>query len=185
MALIPAKTLLVSISLFHVSLGFFFLANPRIVSEQAMVFILGEAFALPRAQSFNTPSPALAFSAAILMIFGITDLITLSLPEETAFVHWNTQAPLRVILSLGLLSYIFLFSPSSPIYGGPRALDANLQFYEPSSWGGDEWKNRVFFSFIFIETISWFWLWVTLQEEKREVFAIKGKTERSRLYHDT
>lgn len=39
--------------------------------------------------------------------------------------------------------------------------------YAASTWGGDGLKNRVFFAFAFVEVISWFWIWVTLREEKQ------------------
>jgi hypothetical protein len=46
MALISAKTILTSISLFHITLGFFFLTNPVTIADQALVFILGEAMGM-------------------------------------------------------------------------------------------------------------------------------------------
>lgn len=51
--------------------------------------------------------------------------------------------------------------------------------YAPSGWGGDALKNRVFFAFMFVEAVSWFWAWVTLQEERREVLARKAARRRS------
>lgn len=48
----------------------------------------------PHARSFESQSPALAFLAVILALFGITDLVTLSLPEEISLVHyWGMQGP--------------------------------------------------------------------------------------------
>lgn len=46
MALISAKTIITSISLFHITLGFFFLTNPGTVADQAVVYVLGEAMGL-------------------------------------------------------------------------------------------------------------------------------------------
>lgn len=46
MALISAKTILTSLSLFHVTLGFFFLTSPVTVADQALVFILGESMGM-------------------------------------------------------------------------------------------------------------------------------------------
>lgn len=43
------------------------------------------------------------------------------------------------------------------------------QGYAASSWGGDGLKNSVVFTFAFIEMVSWFWVWVTLREERQEV----------------
>ncbi len=48
MALISAKTILTSICLFHITLGFFFLTNPGTVADQAVVYLLGESMGLVR-----------------------------------------------------------------------------------------------------------------------------------------
>lgn len=46
MALISAKTLITSLSLFHVTLAFFFLTNPATIADQALVYVLGEAMGM-------------------------------------------------------------------------------------------------------------------------------------------
>lgn len=46
MALISAKTILTSLCLFHITLGFFFLTNPGTVADQAVVYLLGESMGL-------------------------------------------------------------------------------------------------------------------------------------------
>ncbi|KAK1753349.1 increased loss of mitochondrial DNA protein 1 [Echria macrotheca] len=185
MALISAKTIITSISLFHITLGFFFLTNPITIADQAVVYVLGEAMGLPHVRSFESQSPALAFLAVILGIIGISDLVTLSLPDDMPEQHWGMQAPLRLSLSFFLSIYTFFFSAASPIYtstrrlGHPSAHAHPPPGYAPSSWGGDALKNRVFFTFMFVETISWFWIWVTLQEERRENAARKAKRRSS------
>lgn len=50
--------------------------------------------------------------------------------------------------------------------------------YESSTWG-EGLKNRVFFTFAFVEMITWFWVYVTLREE-RGVMAQKQAKERAR-----
>ena len=87
-------------------------------------------------------------------------------------------APLRLSLSFFLAIYAFFFSASSPLYTPPSRDSGRFTHpsahahpplgYNPSGWGGDALKNRVFFTFMFVETVSWFWIWVTLQEERRE-----------------
>lgn len=178
MALISAKTIITSISLFHLTLGFFFLTNPGTIADQAVVYLLGEAMGLPYARSFESQSPALAFLAVILAIIGISDLVTFSLPNEMPEHHWGLQAPLRLSFSFLLTVYTFFFGPSSPLYSTTSSARGRFTHpsahahpppgYVPSGWGGDALKNRVFFTFMFVETFSWFWIWVTLQEERRE-----------------
>ncbi|KAK0648926.1 increased loss of mitochondrial DNA protein 1 [Cercophora newfieldiana] len=187
MALISAKTIITSISLFHITLGFFFLTNPGTIADQAVVYLLGEAMGLPYARSFETQSPALAFLAVVLGIVGISDLVTFSLPNEMPEHHWGLQAPLRLFFSFLLTLYTFFFGPSSPIYDSssrgrlnhPSAHAHPPPGYVASSWGGDALKNRVFFTFMFVETMSWFWIWVTLQEERREAAARKVRRRSS------
>ena len=48
MAIVSAFTIIRSLSLFHVMLGYFFLTNPRFILDQNIVFILGEAMQLGR-----------------------------------------------------------------------------------------------------------------------------------------
>jgi len=46
MGLISAATIITSISLFHLTMGFFFLTSPSAIADQALVFIMGEAMGL-------------------------------------------------------------------------------------------------------------------------------------------
>ncbi len=153
----------------------------------------------PHSRTFETQSPALAFLAVVLALLGITDLTTLSLPDEICLVHyWGMQAPLRLTLTFFLAIYSFFFSSSSPFFyaeeftnssstspgraAGGMAHHSRVHtpgggggVYVPSGWGGDALKNRVFFTFVFVETMSWFWVWVTLQEERQALLARKAK----------
>ncbi|KAK3940886.1 increased loss of mitochondrial DNA protein 1 [Diplogelasinospora grovesii] len=214
MALISGKTILTSLCLFHITLGFFFLTSPGTVADQAVVYLLGEAMGLPAVLSFDTQNPALAFLGIILGFIGISDLVTLSLPEEISLLHhWSMQAPLRLFMSFMLVLYTFFFSASSPLYAPPSSSSASTPdgstsrntggggsgsssfmahpsahahnpAYVPSGWGGDALKNRVFFAFMFVETISWFWVWVTLQEERRDLLLrAQRKQQRRRSSH--
>jgi Increased loss of mitochondrial DNA protein 1 len=46
MALISAMTIITSLSLFHITLAYFFLTNPNQIADQTLVFILGEAMGM-------------------------------------------------------------------------------------------------------------------------------------------
>ncbi len=123
-------------------------------------------------------SAPLSFLAAVLIIFGLCDLVAVSMPEEIARHHWGTQgplcpllqfgyddtdfsslAPVRLALFFGLTLYAFLFSSTSPLF--------NSRTYTPSLWG-EGLKNRLVFSWAFLELVTWFWIFVTLREERRE-----------------
>ncbi|KAJ4113234.1 hypothetical protein NW768_011510 [Fusarium equiseti] len=185
MALISAKTIITSVSLFHLTLAYFFLTNPSSINEQALVFMMGESMGMPLARGFESQSSPLALVAVVLIFIGFSDLVSLSMPDEICLVfHWGTQAPIRSFLSLGFVAYIFLFGPSSPIYDkssrGPMTHpSAHNPLYRPAGWGGDMLKNRLFFTFIFIETMTWFWIWVTLREERDAILSKKSRRRNS------
>lgn len=122
------------------------------------------------------------------------------MPEDvSALYYWGTQgtpdihlsftadqiAPIRFAFSFTLVAYTFLTGPSSPLYtssstrGRVTHPSTHNSGYSPSSWGGDGLKNRVFFTFIFVEMMAWFWVWVTLREE-RDAVIDRAKKARSR-----
>lgn len=160
MGLISAATIITSLSLFHVTLAFFFLTNPNAIADQTLVFILGEAMGLPYSRSFEQQSPPLAFLGAVLGVVGISDLVAISLPEEISQYHWGSQAPIRLLLFFCLSAYSYVFADTSPLYASKA--------YQPSSWG-EGLKNRVLFTWAFVEMITWFWVFVTLREERRDI----------------
>ncbi|KPM44461.1 hypothetical protein AK830_g2134 [Neonectria ditissima] len=183
MALISARTIITSVSLFHVTLAYFFLTNPNSIDTQALVYVLGESMGMPYARGFEAQSAPLAFLAAILIFVGFSDLVSLSMPDEVCMIfHWGTQAPLRFTLSFGFILYVFLFGPSSPVYtsssssrGAFSHPSSHNPSYHPAGWGGDGLKNRLFFTFMFIETLTWFWIWVTLREERNAILDKKSR----------
>jgi hypothetical protein len=87
-------------------------------------------------------------------------------------------APIRLLLSFIAITYSFVFSPSSPIFGDSSSVRSRMVHpppgYAASTWGGDGLKNRVFFAFAFVEVISWFWIWVTLREERQALASRRG-----------
>jgi hypothetical protein len=79
------------------------------------------------------------------------------------------KAPVRLVLFFCLTFYSYAFSDSSPLYAS--------QTYRPSSWG-EGLKNRVLFTWAFVEMITWFWVFVTLREERRD-FAVRFAEKRA------
>jgi Increased loss of mitochondrial DNA protein 1 len=53
MAVVNANTIIRSLSLFHITLGFFFLTSPATIADQTLVFVLGEAMGLVRFLPFS------------------------------------------------------------------------------------------------------------------------------------
>jgi len=169
MAVISGATIITSISLFHVTLAFFFLTSPGSIADQTLVFIIGEAMGMPYARAFEDKSQPLSFLAAVLFVVGVTDLVSISMPEEIAQYHWGSQAPVRLLLFGALTFYGVAFSASSPLYSSST--------YYASSWG-EGLKNRVVFTWAFLEMITWFWTFVTLREE-RQAMAVRAAEKRA------
>lgn len=95
---------------------------------------------------------------------------------ESHFLTVET-APVRLFIFFVLSFYSYAFSSSSPAY------ISGSHTYVPSVWG-EGLKNRVFFTWAFVEMITWFWLFVTLREERRDIamrIAEKRAAEEDRL----
>ena len=105
MGLITANTIITSVSLFHLTLAFFFLTNPKTIDEQALVYFLGESMGVPDARGFENPSAPLALLSAVLALVGLSDLVSLSMPEEIGMIYyWGTQGALLHFMSSSSLS---------------------------------------------------------------------------------
>lgn len=181
MALISVKTILTSLCLFHITLAYFFYTNPNAIAEQVLVYVLGEAMGMPQTTSFATPSSATSFLAVTLFVLGLSDLLTLSMPEEIWLIHyWGAQAPLRITLFAAISLFAYFSTPS---YGRSKPSLLSHPLTPPSTFmagsgavtGGDGLRNRVFFTFALLEFLSWFWVWVTLKEEAGRFAARKKR----------
>ncbi|KAL5606446.1 hypothetical protein BROUX41_002862 [Berkeleyomyces rouxiae] len=178
MAILSGTTIVGTVSLLHLALAYFFLCSPSTVADQALVYILGESMGLPSSRGFDVPSAPLALVAALFLFIGVSDLMSLTMPEDVAVLyHWGTQAPARFFFAIFGVVYSFLFSASSPLYADANArgrmahpsAHAHNPNYVPATWGGEGFKNRVLFSVMFVEAACWFWVWVTLREERHEI----------------
>lgn len=66
---------------------------------------------------------------------------------------------MRLFFFFLLAGYSYLFAGNSPLYA--------QKSYTASSWG-EGLKNRVLFTWAFLEMMTWFWVFVTLREERAE-----------------
>ncbi|KAF2015838.1 hypothetical protein BU24DRAFT_422139 [Aaosphaeria arxii CBS 175.79] len=159
MAIFSATTIIRSLALFHVTLAVFFLKNPKIIASQNIVFVLGEAMQLPTPREFSTPSALTAFIAVLFAFLGIADLTTLSLPEEASELYWGVQTPVRLAFLFGITGYTYLFKEGGMFAARGRAYKYNA---------GDDLKNSLVFTWGFIEMAAWFWVFVTIRDERRQ-----------------
>ncbi|KAI1173657.1 increased loss of mitochondrial DNA protein 1 [Nemania sp. FL0916] len=181
MALISAATILTSLCLFHITLAYFFYTNPHTIADQALVWVLGEAMGMPPTQYFSTPSPTSSFLAVILFFVGLSDLLTLSMPEEIWLVHyWGSQAPARIVVFGCLTLFTYITAPSPSSSSSSSNFTSARSSYGSAS-GSEGLRNRVFFAFALLEFISWLWAWVTLREEA-VAFASRKRRRSSTAY---
>ncbi|KAF1996037.1 hypothetical protein P154DRAFT_556496, partial [Amniculicola lignicola CBS 123094] len=159
MAIVSAYTIIRGLALFHLTLGVLFLRNPKMIADQNIVFVLGEAMKLPTPRDFNKPSAASAFIALLFAFLGISDLTALSLSDEVAEQYWGTQTPVRISFLFGVTGYAYLFREGGMFANSGR-------HYKPSV--GDGLKNSIVFTWGFIELAAWFWVFITIRDERRQ-----------------
>lgn len=92
MPIISGFTLIRTLSILHLTLAFYFLASPRTLSDQNLVFILGEAMGLPHTRELDTPSAPASLLAMMLALLGLSDMVAVSLPEEVSRYFWASQS---------------------------------------------------------------------------------------------
>ncbi|KAI9744802.1 MAG: hypothetical protein M1818_001727 [Claussenomyces sp. TS43310] len=160
MALVSASNIIRSISVFHITLAFYFLTSPITITDHNLVFVMGQAMKLPHVRAFDVQSAPLSFLAVVLGMVGVSDLVSISGPEEIAMYHWGAQAPIRLTMFFAIAFYSFAFSANSPLMASGT--------YTPSMWG-EGLKNRLIFSWAFVEMSAWFWALLTLREERRDM----------------
>ncbi|KAH6612671.1 increased loss of mitochondrial DNA protein 1 [Boeremia exigua] len=160
MAIITANMMIRSLALFHLTLAALLINNPKVIANQSVIMVLGGSMQLPTPRDFATPSAAVAFIAVLFAFIGINDLTAGSLAEEVFDEYWGAQAPVRLVFLFALTGYTFLFKEGG-IFGGARGIAYSKS---PSSY----LKNSVVFSWGFIELSMWFWIYITLREERRE-----------------
>ena len=112
---------------------------------------------MPR--DFSIPSAPLAFVAVLFAFIGVCDLTAASLDDEIFNAYWGTQTPVRLVFLFLLSGYTILFKK-----GGLLGSQSSAFSTSP----GDYLKNSFVFAWGFIEISAWFWVFVTLREERRE-----------------
>ncbi|KAF2255258.1 hypothetical protein BU26DRAFT_153164 [Trematosphaeria pertusa] len=159
MAIVSAYTIIRTLSLFHITLAALILKDPKLVADQNIVFLLGQSMQLPTPREFSKPSATTAFIAVLLAFLGLSDLTSLSLSDELAESYWGTQTPVRLAFLFVVTGYTYTFKE-----GG--MLSSKGHAYAPGA--GDHLKNSIVFTWGFLELAAWFWVFITLRDERRQ-----------------
>lgn len=168
MGVVSPYTLIRAISLFHITAAWFFLAAPRTIVDQNVVFMLGESMRLvrkspltkspnhnerastltisvqPQITTMDKPSEASAFIAILLAFFGLSDLTAASLDALPALEYWLANVPVRLSVLFAVTAYSYLFKDDGMLgpAGGPGRYLCNALVF---TWG-------------FMELMVWFWV---------------------------
>ncbi|KAH7132413.1 increased loss of mitochondrial DNA protein 1 [Dendryphion nanum] len=175
MGIISAYTIIRSLALFHLTLAVFLLRNPKLIADQNIVFILGESMQLPTPRDFHKASPTTAFIAMLFAFLGLSDLTAMSLPEEACELYWGTQTPVRLAFLFAITGYTYIFKEGGVWANKGSAYTHNV---------GDHLKNSVVFTWGFVEMVTWFWVFITIRDERRQrtiKLLEKRKAEADRL----
>ncbi|KAF2034681.1 hypothetical protein EK21DRAFT_56173 [Setomelanomma holmii] len=175
MAIISAAAMIRSLSLFHVTLAALLLRNPKIIANQSIVLLLGQSMQLPTPREFQTPSASISFLAVLFAFIGLSDLTAVSMNEELSDEYWGAQTPVRLLFLFALTAYTYMFKKGGML--APRSGDYLMD-------AGTTLSNSVVFTWGFLEMAAWFWVFVTLREERREKarkIVEKRKAEADRL----
>ncbi|KAL9129908.1 MAG: hypothetical protein Q9217_001756 [Psora testacea] len=178
MAILTSSTLLRAISLFHLTISYYLLTAPSVLTNQNLVVILGAAMDIPLpSPSLSMPSSSTAIASIFLALLAVSDLTASSMPEEVSGLYWSSQAPLRLAFFFGITGWAYLgkFGLEGRANGTGLDVDAGVR---------EVMCNSFVFSWGFVEMLTWFWIYTTLREERTSSLSKqeqKRKVEEDRL----
>lgn len=175
MAIFSTFTLIRGLSLLHLSVAYFLLTNPRVIAEQSLVVLLGEAMEIVR-----------PLSSLFLLLLSSSDLLATTLPTRSALEYYSAIVPARLLFLFILTTWIYLTS-SSPYDTASTSAEVLRTLKTAGGAGGlglgqalGLLKNNLVFGIGFFEACSWFWVYTSLREERREFVFQEAKLEAQR-----
>jgi hypothetical protein len=79
--------------------------------------------------------------------------------EELSDEYWGAQTPIRLLFLFALTAYTYTFKPGGMM--APRNSEHMMG-------AGNTLNNSIVFTWGFVEMSAWFWVFVTLRDERRE-----------------
>ncbi|KAJ5913504.1 hypothetical protein N7504_002387 [Penicillium tannophilum] len=198
MVLISSKTLIQAHAVLLVVIAGYLVKSPEVITDSNIVFMMGETLKVdfpPATSSLNSP---FVFCAIFLFVDALVDIFLLaSLPFHNALdeampyirpfrnpnlasedlraleklphyivksltVYWNVWINVAMA-RVAVYASIALF-----IYSNKGSFVASSYTAASTAAGLDRLKNRAVFTFGFMEMMAWFWIFVTLREERQE-----------------
>ena len=180
MAIISASNIIRSLAIFHLIIAYFLLFSPQTIGTHTVVVILSASFGLPyNPPSLQEPSALTALLAVVLVYFSVSDLLAASMHEEIASLYWSAQAPFRALFFF-VLTTMSLFLRPGGLAGLASSSDAMRQAALLSAAGGGVAEkgvaNGVVFTWAILGVLSWFWIYVSLRDERSSLQARRAAT---------
>ncbi|KMK62999.1 hypothetical protein Y699_03829 [Aspergillus fumigatus Z5] len=145
MALLSSKTLIQAHALFLFVLAVYLTRSPSTVTNSDVVFMIGEVLQIDAAPSFSRPQSPFALCGILLIADALVDLIVIAKIPLSRPDAWGVGAGA---------------ARTTGGYGSGEATS-----------GLDQLKNRVVFTYGFMEMMFWLWIFITLREERQEIAA--------------
>lgn len=197
MALLSSKRLIQAHALFLFILAVYLTKSPEVITDSDVVFMLGEATKIDVSPAFSRPQSPFALCGILLVADALVDLIVVTrVPQlneilaaaDAARSRSRSSSPVR--LSPLVARMATLYSEIWTLLAGSRfCLFFAVSFFiyqsKPAAWGVDGYgtaaeqvtsgldhlKNRVVFTYGFLEAMFWFWIFLTLREERQQAAA--------------
>ncbi|KAK6424113.1 hypothetical protein LTR95_016441 [Oleoguttula sp. CCFEE 5521] len=190
MALLSPYTLIRTISLLHLLAAYFFLTNPARITDQNVVYMLGESMHLvhlpfsldftprltlnqPHATTFTKPSEASTFVAILLSLFAVSDFTAAGLDQLVALEYWLANVPVRLAVMFAVTGYSWVGREGGYLGPEPGLGSFRVGLGSGGLKGGmgvrESVCNSLVFSWGFFEMCAWFWVFTSLREERTAV----------------
>ncbi|OQO07523.1 hypothetical protein B0A48_07220 [Cryoendolithus antarcticus] len=173
MGLLSPYTLIRTISLLHLTAAYFFLTNPARITDQNVVYMLGESMHLPHATTFTKPSEASTFVAILLSLFAVSDFTAAGLDQLVALEYWLANVPVRLAVMFAVTGYSWVGREGGYLGPEPGLGSFRVGLGSGGLKGGmgvrESVCNSLVFSWGFFEMCAWFWVFTSLRDERTAV----------------
>lgn len=87
--------------------------------------------------------------------------------QLAALEYWTSQTPIRLVMLFGLTAYTYLTRDGGFFGTSSDAATFGMASSKKSSSTGEHIRTDLIFSLAFIELCMWFWIYVSLRDERR------------------
>ncbi|CAG8342090.1 unnamed protein product [Penicillium salamii] len=197
MVLVSSKTLIQVHAVLLLVVAGYLIKNPEMIVDSDMVFMMGEALKIDFPSISSPQQSPFTFCAVLLFVESLIDLVLLSnipfhealdealpyirplrngnLPAEDLQVLHNLPEYITKSLTVYWAVWIGVAGCKFAVYAGlaffiyQGRADGVSAYTSAAALGGlDRLKNRVVFTFAFLEMMFWFWAFSTLRQERQE-----------------